>query len=202
MQTINSTEHQIIEAARKIFIKKGLSGARMQDIADEAGINKAMLHYYYRSKDKLFDIIFQEAVDQMMARINSILKGNMPLNEKIAAAVENYITSLSENPYLPIFVFNEANQHPERLVERFVNTPKFPNVQQFMMEIVAEMEKGTIRRMPPHQLLINLISMCVFPFAAKPIVQSVFRLNDPQFAQLMEERKKVVTEFILMSLRP
>lgn len=202
MQTTNTTEQQIIDAARKIFMQKGLAGARMQDIADEAGINKAMLHYYYRSKDKLFDMVFQEALEQLLKRINMIFKGEMPFKEKVAAAVDHYITALTANPHLPIFIINELNQSPERIVERFVHAPDFPDIKMFMKEMLTEMEKGTIRKMNPMQLMMNTLSMCIFPFIAKPIISTVFRMDDQQYAALMEERKKSVTEFILMSLRP
>lgn len=202
MQTTNNTERQIIEAARKIFVKKGLSGARMQDIADEAGINKAMLHYYYRSKDKLFEIIFNEALEQLLTRINQVFSGDMPFQEKVAAAVDNYISTLSTNPYLPLFIINEINQNPNRLLERFRHSPMFPNVQKFIMHIQEEMENGRIRKMDPMQLLLNTLSMCIFPFTARPIIQGLFQKTDEDFSRLMEERKQSVTEFILMSLRP
>lgn len=202
MQTTNTTEQQIIDAAKKIFMQKGLAGARMQDIADEAGINKAMLHYYYRSKDKLFDMVFQEAMENLLKRINIIFKGEMPFPEKVAAAVDHYITFLSGNPHLPVFVINEINQNPERIVERFVQAPDFPDIKQFMKEMLIEMEKGTIRKMNPMQLLMNTLSLCIFPFLAKPMLSNVFGMNDQQYAALMEVRKKSVTEFILMSLRP
>lgn len=202
MQTTNTTEQQIKEAAKKIFMQKGLAGARMQDIADEAGINKAMLHYYYRSKDKLFDIIFQEAMEQLLQRVNVIFTGEMPLQEKVAAAVDHYITFLSANPYLPIFIINELNQNPERIIERFVHAPQFPDIKKFMKEMLVEMEKGTIRKTNPMQIMINTLSMCIFPFVAKPIISNVFGMGDEQYRALMEERKKSVTEFILMSLRP
>ncbi|SIN93257.1 TetR/AcrR family transcriptional regulator [Chitinophaga niabensis] len=202
MQTTNTTEQQIIDAAKKIFMQKGLAGARMQDIADEAGINKAMLHYYYRSKDKLFDMVFQEAMENLLKRINVIFKGEMAFEEKVAAAVDHYITFLSGNPHLPVFIINEINQNPDRIVERFVHAPDFPDIKQFMKEMLVEMEKGTIRKMNPMQLMMNMLSMCIFPFVARPLISNVFGMNDQQYSALMEERKKSVTEFILMSLRP
>lgn len=96
-----NTEELIIEAAKKIFVKRGLAGARMQDIADEAGINKAMLHYYYRNKEKLFEIVFNEAFSKVIGRLGNILNQPMPLEEKIRTLVEHYITNIAETPYLP-----------------------------------------------------------------------------------------------------
>lgn len=202
MQTLNTTEQQIIEAARKIFMHRGLAGARMQDIADEAGINKAMLHYYYRSKEKLFEIVFWEAIDQLLVRVNAVLAEKMPVQDKIGAAVSHYITTLSDNPYLPLFVLNEIQQNPDRIVQRFLHAPLFPNVQVFIKEIATAMEQGVFRKVNPSQLMISIISMCIFPFVAKPLLQAAFTVNDVQFGMMMEERKKFVTDFVMHALRP
>ncbi|MGX5820636.1 TetR family transcriptional regulator [Chitinophaga lutea] len=202
MQTNNTTEQQIIEAARKIFMHKGLAGARMQDIADEAGINKAMLHYYYRSKEKLFDIVFDEAVDKLLARVNTMLAEDLPIARKIEGVVSFYITNISDNPYLPMFVLNEVQQNPDRIIQRFTHTHLFPNIQLFMKEMAAAMERGEFRKVNPLQLLISILAMCVFPFVAKPLVQHLFKVNDVQFGMMMEERKRFVADFVLHALKP
>ncbi|MGE7776614.1 TetR/AcrR family transcriptional regulator [Chitinophaga sp. NPDC101104] len=202
MQTTNTTEQQIIEAARKIFMHRGLTGARMQDIADEAGINKAMLHYYYRSKDKLFDIVFTEAVEMLLSRVSAIFTADLLLEDKIQSVIGSYIGSISENPYLPLFILNEINQNPDRIIQRFVNTPSFPNIQGFVMLLKEEMDNGRIRRVDPVQLMISVISMCVFPFVAKPLMKAVFKIDDERFKLFIEERKTFVSAFVLSALRP
>lgn len=202
MQTNNTTEQQIIAAARKIFVQKGLAGARMQDIADEAGINKAMLHYYYRSKDRLFEIVFEEAVGQLLSGVNDIFQADMTPREKIVAAVDHYITSLGRAPYLPLFVVHEISQNPERILQRFASTTLLPNIGLFLKELAVEMEQGRMRKVDPWQLMVSLISMCVFPFVGKPLLQAVFQVNDETFAKMMEERKHFITDFVLTSLEP
>ncbi|MET6996359.1 TetR/AcrR family transcriptional regulator [Chitinophaga defluvii] len=202
MNAEKNTEEQIIEAAKKIFTKKGLAGARMQDIADEAGINKAMLHYYYRSKDKLFEIVFNEAINKVMTNLNTILAAKMPFPEKIKAIIENYITALTANPQLPLFVLHEITQNPEMFIRELKARVGFPNVAAFMREIVEEGEKGTIRKISPVQLVMNILSMSVFPFVAKPLFQAVAEIDDVQFRMIMEDRKRVLVEFILAALRP
>ena len=112
---IDSTEGKILDAAKKVFTKKGMYGARMQEIADEAGINKALLHYYFRSKDKLFDAIFHEAFHDFVPRAFKSFKSEMPFEDKLSLFVSNYIDIIIENPYLPLFIINEINQKPERL---------------------------------------------------------------------------------------
>ncbi|HVI45617.1 MAG TPA: TetR/AcrR family transcriptional regulator [Chitinophaga sp.] len=197
-----NTEAQIIAAAKKIFMQKGLAGARMQDIADEAGINKAMLHYYYRSKDKLFEIIFNEAADNVFRVLSAILQSDMPFREMIAAIIDNYIDNLIKNPYLPVFVLNEIHQNPERIVSRFTKSGNSPDIQAFMDKVNKAQKKKQIRSIQPLQLLLNIVSMCIFPFAARPLIQTVSGASDQQWKELMEERKALVTEFILRALEP
>lgn len=202
MSQERNTEEQIIAAAKKIFSAKGLAGARMQDIADEAGINKAMLHYYYRSKEKLFEIVFTEALDKLMHRMSNVINANLPLPEKIREIVKNYIEGLTENPHLPLFVLNELQQQPELLVKQFKTKPNFPNIQQFLMEIAVAGEKGIIKKISPIQLMLNVLSMCVFPFVAKPLLKGVTGIDEVQFKLLIEERKQFVADFILAAITP
>ncbi|RAJ08916.1 TetR family transcriptional regulator [Chitinophaga skermanii] len=195
-----STEELIINAARKVFTTRGYNGARMQEIADEAGINKAMLHYYYRSKDKLFDIIFDEAVDKLMLRINTVFEAQGSITDKIAVIVDMYITTLSDNPYLPLFVLHEMSQHSDRIVKRFMAKPNFPNIQLFLDEVNKEIKQKKIAKIEPEQLLINVLAMCVFPFVAKPLIQGVLRKDDVAYKVLLEERKRSVVKFINAAL--
>lgn len=191
-----NTEELIIEAAKKIFIQRGLAGARMQDIADEAGINKAMLHYYYRSKDRLFEIVLNEAIEKVIGRLETILSRQMPLMEKIPAIVNHYIDGLIEAPYLPMFVLNELSQQPEMFLQRIKGQLTLP-LMQFMKDIVAAGKQGQIREVSPVQLFLNIISMCVFPFVARPMALGMLQLDSVQYNMIMEDRKKVITEVIL-----
>lgn len=191
-----NTEELIIEAAKKIFIQRGLAGARMQDIADEAGINKAMLHYYYRSKDKLFELVFNEAIGNVIGRLGQVLRQDMPMLEKIPAIVDNYINGLMEAPYLPLFVLNEINQQPEAFVQRLKAQANFADIMKFMKDIVEAGKKGEIKEVSPVQLFLNIVSMCVFPFMGRPVVQGVLQLDNVQYNMILEDRKRVITEVI------
>lgn len=197
-----NTEELIIEAAKKIFVQRGLAGARMQDIADEAGINKAMLHYYYRSKEKLFEIIFDEAFGKVIGQLGSIVTQDMPVKEKIIALVDSYIGNLSQTPYLPLFILNEVNQNPERIVQKLKSQVAFPNMMVFLKEIVEAGKKGIIREVSPVQLFMNLLSMCIFPFAARPLIQGVMQMDNIQYDMLIEERKKLVADVLLKWIEP
>ncbi|KAA2239483.1 TetR/AcrR family transcriptional regulator [Chitinophaga agrisoli] len=202
MSQERNTEEQIIAAAKKIFIQKGLAGARMQDIADEAGINKAMLHYYYRSKEKLFDIVFDEALGKLIQRLGQMIRTNMPLEDKIRGIVRSYIEGLVENPHIPLFVLNELQQQPELLITKFKSRPDFPDLHQFLVEIAKASEAGIIKKISPVQLLLNILGMCVFPFVAKPLLQGIVGVDEVQFRLIIEERKQFVGDFIMAALTP
>ena len=196
-----STEERIIAAARKVFLSKGLAGARMQDIADEARINKALLHYYFRSKEKLFEMIFMEAAQKLFPKINFIFESNMPLFEKIEHFAQEYITVMVENPYLPSFVLNEINQDPLSFFNKLKKEFGFPDPSLFLRQIEKEIKKGSIKRINPVQLLMNMLSLCIFPFTAKPLFQLRMGLGETQFRAFMEQRKKQVPQFIIDAIR-
>jgi len=196
-----STEERIMTAARKVFLAKGLAGARMQDIADEAGINKALLHYYFRNKQKLFEMIFMEAAQKLFPKINFIFESNMPLFEKIEHFADEYITVMVENPYLPSFVLNEINQDPVSFFKRLNEKFGFPDPALFLKQIEREIKKRTIKRINPVQLLMNMLSLCIFPFMAKPMFQLRMGLGETEFREFMNQRKKEVPRFIIDSIK-
>jgi TetR/AcrR family transcriptional regulator len=202
MESLSNTEKQIIEAAKKIFFQKGLSGARMQDIADEAGINKALLHYYYRSKDKLFDMVFEDAMNEMFVDIKASQRKEVTLKEKITVVVNSYITVIGRNPYLPLFILHEVNQNPERMVQRMTGGTNFPEIKSFIKDIQTGAKKGVIRKVDPLQLVISIVSMSIFPFVARPMIQGVFGLDNKQFAKFIEERRTFIVDFVMAALRP
>ncbi len=196
-----SKEDKILDAARKVFVAKGMYGARMQDIADEAGINKALLHYYFENKEKLFEEVFMEAAGQLFPRINVILNSDDSLYEKIEKFCDEYITIVIENPYLPLFVMNEMNQDPIYFMKKVWGAKNKPDPTKFLRQIEAEVKKGKIKPTSPLQLLMNLVSMTIFPFIAKPMFQVNLGLDEFQFRHAMEQRKKEIPKFIMDAIR-
>ena len=197
-----TAEERIKEAAKKVFIQKGYSGARMQDIANEAKINKALLHYYFRSKDQLFELIFMENVQKMMPKINSIIDSDDKLFDKIENFVAEYLDMLSENPFLPLFVVNELSSHPERFFQKIAPLANgYLKVNKFIQQIQDEAEKGKIIPISPVTLLMNTISLCVFPYLGKPMMQFVFGFDELQYRMILEQRKKEVAAFIINSIK-
>ena len=196
-----SAEEKILAAAKKVFVLKGMDGARMQDIADEAGINKALLHYYFKSKEKLFEVIFLESAQKFFPKINYIFESGLPLFEKIEHICEEYVTMLTENPHMPLFILNAINQDPEGFMDKIWDKQGFPKPRTFLDQIEKEVKNGTIKKISPMHLLINIISLCVFPFVGKAMIQSINGLDELQFRNVMMQRKKEVPKFIIESIK-
>jgi AcrR family transcriptional regulator len=195
-----STEQMILEAAKTIFIRKGMDGARMQEIADEAGINKALLHYYFRSKDKLFEAIFQDAILKFIPDMMEMLQSELPLFKKIEIFAGKYIDAFTENPFIPGFIMHELSRDPSKIASMVKNSGVRPET--FISQIKKEIETGSIVPIDPYHLIVNILSMCIFPFAARPILMNVLFRNDPNaFAGFITQRKKEVPEFIINAIK-
>ena len=196
-----NTENKILKAAKKVFIQKGLSGTRMHEIAHEARINKSLLHYYFRTKEKLFEAVFQYAFYKFVPKIKEVMNSDVSLYEKIELIADQYISVLMKNQFIPLFVLHEINRNPDRLYGLLTNAGINP--EEFTDQIQREMEKENIKDLNPTQLIINLLALCIFPVAARPLMQRVFfNNNKKQYRQFLESRKKDIPAFIINSIKP
>ena len=195
-----STEEQILNAAENVFQKKGMDGARMQEIADEAGINKAMLHYYYRSKQLLFEAVFTNAFSLLAPQLNKILNDDSSIEEKVKNFTNNYITFISKHPYLPNFIIQELNRNP-KFFEKIQQNAGFPTLEKFKNQVANEVEQGILKPIEGEQLFVNIISLNIFPFVATPLIKGFLKIDDKAFKKMMEERKVSVSEFIINSIK-
>ncbi len=198
----SNTEEKIMAAAKKVFLRHGMAGARMQSIADEAGINKALLHYYFRSKEKLFSIVFQKAVKDAIPQIIKVFETDAPFFDKIRKFVKEYLEFISKNPYLPMFIMHELASRPEHLI-KLLNSSKFEN--EFIFKAIQnEVDKGTIRPIKPEHLMVNIMSLCVFPIVAKPMITKILMRDNQKedsYDQFLEERKTEVADFVINSIK-
>lgn len=195
----DTTEERILMAAQHVFILKGMDGARMQEIADEAGINKALLHYYFRTKEKLFGAIFQNVFSKILPNLMELVDSEQAIEEKLAIFIDKYIDLLQRNPFLPTFILKEMNRDPKVLASLLKKNGVNP-ARIFAM-FKREMEAGRIRKMDPRDLLINILSMSIFPIAAKPLMTVMFFDNDKKaYDEFISARKQSVKEFILNSI--
>tara|TARA_R110001592_G_scaffold84224_1_gene249202 strand:- start:1283 stop:1894 length:612 start_codon:yes stop_codon:yes gene_type:complete len=195
-----NTEMLILEAAKSIFQTKGMDGARMQEIANQAGINKAMLHYYYRSKQLLFEAVFKNAFSLLAPQLNAVLNNDSSIEEKVRSFTSNYIAFITKHPYLPNFIIQELNRNPDFIIKMKENSG-FPNLEKFKKQVDVEVEKGLIKKISAQQLFINILALNVFPFIAKPLIQGLIAADDEEFQQIIENRKTEVADFIINSIK-
>ena len=205
----DATEQRILDAARTVFLRRGTAGARMQEIAREADVNQALVHYYFRTKERLAAAVFQQIASRVFPAIFDTLGSDMSLDEKIDRLVAVYMENLSRNPFLPGYLLSELHHHPERiplLISSAIGAepgrvlpPLFKNLGK---QIDARVAAGTMRPIAPEQFAINLISLCIFPFAARPMLSVVFGMDDAAFARFIERRKTELPAFFRNALRP
>tara|TARA_R110002049_G_scaffold188124_5_gene356406 strand:+ start:2534 stop:3148 length:615 start_codon:yes stop_codon:yes gene_type:complete len=195
-----NTEEQILDAAKNVFQAKGMDGARMQEIADKAGINKAMLHYYYRSKQLLFEAVFKNAFSLLAPQLNAILNDDSSIEEKIKNFTSNYISFIIKHPYLPNFIIQELNRNQDFILKLKENKG-FPNLEKFKRLVDEEVENGIIKPISAEQLFINILALNVFPFVAKPLIMAFTNVDNKGYKQLMEDRKTEVADFIINAIK-
>ncbi|MBM0654145.1 TetR/AcrR family transcriptional regulator [Capnocytophaga genosp. AHN8471] len=191
-----STEDRIKAAARKVFHQKGFAGTRTRDIAEEAGINHAMLNYYFRSKEKLFEMVMMETMAQFFKGVNLMLNDeNTSLDEKIDLIVSNYVDLLLKEPELPTFILNEVRPNPQAFVEQ--NPIKEALTHSVLTRQYAEaVARGEITEPNLMQAILNVIGLVIFPFIAKPILTSIINIPEEQYKALMLQRKTLIPQWI------
>lgn len=195
----DNTEEKILEAAKSVFLNKGMDGARMQEIADEAGINKALLHYYFRSKERLFEAIFGEIIKFAFPKITRIIASDMGIVSKIEQFVDAYLEILMKHPFIPGFIMKELSRDPSTFLKMIMKFGFNPQI--IFTQIEEAMDRGEIIRMDPRHLAVNVISMCVFPFAARPIISFVIFKEDQQAIEnFYRERATVIKQFVVNAI--
>jgi TetR/AcrR family transcriptional regulator len=203
------TETRILDAAHAVFLRAGTAGARMQEIADEAGVNKALLHYYFRSKERLAAAVFERVARGLFARLGMVATADTDLETKVRRIVATYLDEFARTPYAPGYVICEMNQNPDRAQQLLAmigaplsdGVPGVPFLGALATQINERVRAGQMRPISPRQFVANLVSLCVFPFAARPMFCVVFRLDDAGFRAFIEERKATLPEFFLNALR-
>jgi TetR/AcrR family transcriptional regulator len=195
------TEEKIFEAATDVFVEKGMDGARMQDIATHAGINKALLHYYFRTKDQLFSKVFEKIAGRMFAKFAPVFEKNLTLEEKIRFFFNAHISFMKANPRLPAFILNEINRNPAR-IKKLLSTIEFKKVWTLLSEQHKdELVNYNITEENLPQIMTTIASMSVFPFAARGILEGIFQNMDIDFDKYIEERKTFAAEFVIKAIR-
>ena len=202
------TERRILNAARTVFVRRGTAGARMQEIAEEAGVNQALLHYYFRTKERLAATVFRESAGRLLPAVMGVFNSDAPLEAKVEQFVHVYIDTVRQSPFLPGYVVSEMHHHPERLKAMLdaAGVDPAPVVANLTKKLESELsalaERGEIRALSPEQFLLNLIGLVVIPFVARPALGLVLGVDDQEFARLLDERRRMLPQMILNSLKP
>jgi AcrR family transcriptional regulator len=194
-------QQRIVDSARKLFIQNGFKRTTVRDIANDSGTNVAMVSYYFRSKDNLFGAIFGEVLDTLMRKIFSVKDSELPFFDLIREWIYSYYDTLMEYPSLPIFVLSELAHHPDMLQES-APLQQLGQLYAYLSKRVDQEEaKGTIRRVPISDFILNIISLSVFPFVAKPIVSQFLGFSDALYIEAMKKHREYVADFIIQAIR-
>ncbi len=196
-----STQDRIKNAATKIFTIKGLDGARMQDIADEARINKAMLHYYFKNKQHLFELIFEEKAKKIFTAIGMLTHDDIPFETRIKEFISTQIDIISEFPAMPLFVMLEARKNPALIQKMFKDIPLEQIRNGIQKAIDHEVKLGNIRPISLNELFMNLMSLSVYPILAEPVLKYVMNMTDKMYKEAINERKTIIYNLIISNLK-
>jgi len=203
------TEARILAAARTVFTRTGTAGARMQDIAREAGVNQALLHYYFRSKQALADRVFREAATTLFSALPRDLRPDASLEDLVRSFVHAYIDTMRRTPFVPAYVAAEVHQNPGRVVQviREITganpSDTTPSVLRFVQAMIdARVAAGDMRPIRAEQLVINMMALLAFPFVARALLAGVYGMDDAAFARFLDERRDDLPRFILNAVRP
>jgi TetR/AcrR family transcriptional regulator len=204
MEASIKPEEKIIEAATTIFLEKGKDGARMQEIADLAGINKALLHYYFRSKDKLYEEVFSKELGNFLRGVLGTVKESGDFKTFIKSFINRYIDNISKRPKLVRFILWEIEKGGENLSKIILEIMDENNfrAQQVLTKIQYEISNKRIREIDPPNLMISLIGMCLFPFIAKPILETILPVEDVTSTEFLEKRKEEIFTLVWNGIKP
>lgn len=188
------TYELIINTAKNLFFKEGKFNATTQEIADAAGVNRTLINYYFRSRNALFDLVFEEGKKEDERRQRMIVMSDLPIREKLELFVDYFLAQAKTYPYREVYMLThmikdeccvyDKKEHIKYMTEKFY------------VELEEEMKKGTIQKMPPIQFMLNFISMLIFPVAMRPFLQNNFELDDQEYDKVLSERKEVILKTV------
>jgi AcrR family transcriptional regulator len=203
------TERRVLDAADAVFVRRGTAGARMQEIAAEAGVNQALLHYYFRNKEQLARAAFERAAKRFIPAVVRLIAADGDLDEKVRRIIDLELDQLSRSPYLPGYIIGEVAHHPERAAQLIAAvTGQVPQqigprvLGALGRQIDALVDAGLMRPIAPESFIVNLLALCIFPFAVRPMIQAMLGMDDRRFDQFIARRHQDLPAFFLGALRP
>lgn len=201
MDSTNSTEDRIKEVAYQLFQERGYAGTRTRDIAGEAGVNLSMLNYYFRSKEKLFNLVMTESIKKLFLLLADVINDNKTtLLEKIDLIVSKYSEVIASNPHLFIFVMGELRRDAKGLMKRADIPQGLLEKSLFYKQLEDQIQKANLT-LSPYQIVLNAISMTVLPILSRPIITHLGDFDEVSFELLIEARKLLIPQWIKEMLR-
>ncbi|WP_075557932.1 TetR/AcrR family transcriptional regulator [Parabacteroides timonensis] len=203
-EEVNTMEERILEAAKQVFVMKGYEATKMGDVATEAGIGRTALHYYYRTKEMLFDAIFDQLIDALLPNLGAIIDEHTSFMEKLPKIIDQYVKTLQRNPLFPIFVINELQRAPEHIYHSILKNPgRVEPIVRMRQQMEDEMEKGLMKKLPVYYIATTLISLLVFPMLVRNPFTAVFMEGDTdKYEAFLQERIPFVTDIMIRLLSP
>lgn len=192
----------IKSVATELFIKNGYKETSVRDIAAISGNNPAMVNYYFQSKNRLFEEIFRESFDLFISRFFPVFESERPFFEIVELLIDVYYDMMLENPHISLFILNEIGRDPERMRERIVANDPQKKIALFLERIDREVEAGNIVNMPSSDILLNIVSLLVFPFAFRAIATSLSTMDMEDYNKLLESHREWVLVFVINALKP
>ena len=184
-------ENKIIEAARTVFIERGYAETSMSEIATKAGINRPALHYYFRTKDKMFQAVFGSIVSSVIPQVfDAIMQREKSIAERIECIINAYYSLFESTPYLPLFMLRELNRDPELLIKTIMGLNIIDTMREAIASLQEEMEEGKLKKVPLQFIFFNFYSLLTFPFLTIDISRKVFDNNEESFRKSLDEWKK------------
>ena len=204
MSEVLNMEQTILESATELFLKKGFKATSTTEIAKEAGCNQALVHYYFRTKDRLFEAIFQQKVKFFVGALLDIGKEELPFLEKLEKKVISHFEAIESNPRLPLFFLNELSANPDRIetIKQAVGNLPQQAVHQLEMELNSEIEKGAIRPVSVRDLLMSIVSLNIMAFMGAPMFKVMTGMSEEEYQKFLNQRKMENVRIVLKSLEP
>ncbi|MEM0961197.1 MAG: helix-turn-helix domain-containing protein [Bacteroidota bacterium] len=195
----DDAELRILDAAHRVFMRRGTAGARTQEIADEAGVNKSMLHYYFRTKERLADAVFERAASRWLRELTEAMDDDAPIDAIVRAVIRGETQAIEERPYLSGYLMSEVHHRPDQVRVALRSMPEI-RLEKLRDRLRAASSSGEILPISAEDFVVHLVSLVVFPHAARDLFQASLRMDDPKWEAAMDRRIERLTAFFLRGL--
>ncbi|HOP04369.1 MAG TPA: TetR/AcrR family transcriptional regulator [Tenuifilaceae bacterium] len=195
-----STREKILATATELFLKKGVDRVGVREIAAKADINLSLMNYYFKSKEKLLELIFENLISEKATVLKNILESDISLFDKIKQYTSAYIDMLLDNPLLVSFVLSVLHRNPDKL-KGMTSVVNLYNTEKFCMHLKAEAEAGNVREVTPEQFYVSMLSLIIFPFAIKDLIVDRNKFKKKEYVEFIRNRKDFIADMLIQYLK-